>query len=131
MIQEYYGPTGKRGKTYFNRVLSSHPSKLRNNYFVSTGHRSCVFGDFGKFIYVVNGNRSHRYRATIRTTWTVDGKLRENESSVPVDAGGRRSIECSTSGTIPVAHFSYLVVGEKRALSNYASRREHNNSLKF
>lgn len=78
--------------------------------YISFGS-SCGFANSGSLVYVVNRRSDRAVRATVRVFWRqgINSGSYENVKDIP--AGGRVLLGCTRSGNIPVAEYTYSVVG--------------------
>ena len=78
--------------------------------YISFG-ASCGFASSGSLAYVVNRRSDRAVRATVRVLWRqgIDSGSYETVKDIP--AGGRVLLGCTRSGSIPVADYTYSVVG--------------------
>lgn len=70
-------------------------------------------GSDGKEEFVVNRNRTKGYMVTYEEAYRVGGQSGVTQQVTSVEAGGRTSVGCSNSGTIPLTIWTRKIVGEQ------------------
>lgn len=78
--------------------------------YISFGS-SCGFASSGRIAFVVNRRRDRAVRATVRVRWRQGINSGSYERVKTIPAGGRVRLGCTRSGSIPVADYTYSVVG--------------------
>lgn len=78
--------------------------------YISYGER-CGFAKAGSVAYVQNRLRNRRVRATVRVTWRQGIQRGTYQLTRVIPAGGRVSLGCTSSSNIPVAYYSFAVIG--------------------
>jgi hypothetical protein len=72
----------------------------------------CGFAGGGSNDYLLNTDTGRRYRVTVRTYWKQGINQGEFDDTHYSGAGGKKPLGCTDSGSIPVAYYTRLVVGE-------------------
>lgn len=72
---------------------------------------SCGFAKSGRIAYVVNARNDRRVRATVRVRWRQGINNGQYDRVHVIPAGSEKQLGCTRSGSIPVADYSFSVVG--------------------
>jgi hypothetical protein len=72
---------------------------------------SCGFANSGRIAYVVNARNDRRVRATVRVRWRQGINNGQYDRVHVIPAGSEKRLGCTRSGSIPVADYSFSVVG--------------------
>ncbi len=78
--------------------------------YITYGNR-CGFASSGRLAYVVNRRRDRAVKATVRVRWRQGINSGSYDRVKTIPAGSRVGLGCTRSGSIPVADYSFSVVG--------------------
>lgn len=68
----------------------------------------------GQVDYLVNTDRRHSYRVTIRTRWQAQSRAHENYMTRDVNAGSSVSLGCDTFPHFPYTQYWRTIEGEEQ-----------------
>ena len=96
----------------FERATADDPDMMARDNCADIVYRGrCGFADSGQWAYVRNLRRDRRVRATIEVTFSSSENRGRNERTKSIPAGGRVSLGCTKSATMPVTTFSFRLIG--------------------
>ena len=72
---------------------------------------SCGFANSGQWAYVRNLRKDRRVRATIQAQLRSSEGIRTRQRTKIVPAGGKASLGCTVSQSMPVTYITYKVIG--------------------
>lgn len=72
---------------------------------------SCGFAGSGRRAYVRNRRNDSRVRATVETRWRYRLESGTSEREHVVPAGGRTSLGCTVSNSVPTTNRNFRVIG--------------------
>jgi hypothetical protein len=93
------------------KALPAEDAHLRFSNVIR-GEGSCGFAASGRKDYLLNTNTGQRYRVTVRTYWSQGIESGQYDRVHISEAGGKKHLGCTKSGSIPVASYRRVVVGE-------------------
>lgn len=101
------------------KVLEAYAEAIRDDkeledrtlcaFIVFNGN--CGFANSGSQAYVQNRRADRSVKATIRVNWTQGIDSGSYQATRTIPAGGRQYLGCTKSGAIPVASYSFQVIG--------------------
>ena len=74
---------------------------------------ACGQADAGSICYLVNKDASKSYKVTVRKKWTQGNQSGSSDEIIDIPAGGRKSLGCNRSSSIPIATWKFTFVGEE------------------
>jgi len=95
------------------KLLSSQEELIRtsNCARISHGDNRCGFAKSGRIAYVNNARNDKQVRATVRVHWRQGINSGQYDCVHTIPAGSRKLLGCTRGVCIPVADYSYRVVG--------------------
>lgn len=74
---------------------------------------ACGHANAGSIVYVVNKDPNKSYKVTVSKKWTQENRNGSSEEVITLPAGGRKSLGCNRSSDIPIASWTFNIIGEE------------------